>query len=585
MCSHVRWCVEAVHERRSVVLWPMHVDIVPNRTSRPAILLREAWREDGRVRKRTVANLTGVIDEEQALLFRRVLKGETLVAPADAFEITRSLPHGHVQAVLLALKRLGVERLLASRPSKERSLIAALVAFRVLSPKSKLATTRAWLDTTLAAELGVQDADEHAVYHAMDWLVSRQARIEGKLAARHLSEGSRVLFDLSSTYVEGEKCDLAAFGYDRDKKRGKKQINFGLLTDAAGRPIALSVFPGNTGDPSTLMPQVAKLKEQYGLNVFTLVGDRGMITGKHLPALRAAGVDWVTALKSQSLRKLVVDGVIQPSLFEEENLAEVTHADYPGERLIACRNPVLGRQRAHKRQELLTATIEALTKVQQSVRAGRLKGKARIGLRVGEKLAKYRMGKHLKLDIQDDKLSFEVDQDSVAAEAAMDGIYVIRTSVSEGELSAADAVRAYKSLAEVEKAFRTKKSIDLQVRPIHHHLPDRVKAHLFICMLAYYVRWHMERAWASLTYRDEETNQQRDPVAAAQRSTAAMKKAQTGTLADGSPARSFKGLLEHMSTITLNTCRHPQTGVTFPMTTSPNTTQQKALDLLKSISV
>lgn len=566
-------------------MWPMHVDIVPNRTSRPAILLREAWREDGRVRKRTVANLTGVIDEEQALLLRRVLKGEALVAPANAFEITRSLPHGHVQAVLLALKRLGVERLLASRPSKERSLIAALVAFRVLSPKSKLATTRAWLDTTLAAELGVQDADEHAVYHAMDWLVSRQARIEGKLAARHLSEGSRVLFDLSSTYVEGEKCDLAAFGYDRDKKRGKKQINFGLLTDAAGRPIALSVFPGNTGDPSTLMPQVAKLKEQYGLNVFTLVGDRGMITGKHLPALRAAGVDWVTALKSQSLRKLVVDGVIQPSLFEEENLAEVTHADYPGERLIACRNPVLGRQRAHKRQELLTATIEALTKVQQSVRAGRLKGKARIGLRVGEKLAKYRMGKHLKLDIQDDKLSFEVDQDSVAAEAAMDGIYVIRTSVSEGELSAADAVRAYKSLAEVEKAFRTKKSIDLQVRPIHHHLPDRVKAHLFICMLAYYVRWHMERAWASLTYRDEETNQQRDPVAAAQRSTAAMKKAQTGTLADGSPARSFKGLLEHMSTITLNTCRHPQTGVTFPMTTSPNTTQQKALDLLKSISV
>ena len=566
-------------------MWPMHVDIVPNRTSRPAILLREAWREDGRVRKRTVANLTGVIDEEQALLLRRVLKGETLVAPADAFEITRSLPHGHVQAVLLALKRLGVENLLASRPSKERSLIAALVAFRVLSPKSKLATTRAWLDTTLAAELGVQDADEHAVYHAMDWLVSRQARIEGKLAARHLSEGSRVLFDLSSTYVEGEKCDLAAFGYDRDKKRGKKQINFGLLTDAAGRPIALSVFPGNTGDPSTLMPQVAKLKEQYGLNVFTLVGDRGMITGKHLPALRAAGVDWVTALKSQSLRKLVVDGVIQPSLFEEENLAEVTHADYPGERLIACRNPVLGRQRAHKRRELLTATIEALTKVQQSVRAGRLKGKARIGLRVGEKLAKYRMGKHLKLDIQDDKLSFEVDQDSVAAEAAMDGIYVIRTSVSEGELSAADAVRAYKSLAEVEKAFRTKKSIDLQVRPIHHHLPDRVKAHLFICMLAYYVRWHMERAWASLTYRDEETNQQRDPVAAAQRSTAAMKKAQTGTLADGSPARSFKGLLEHMSTITLNTCRHPQTGVTFPMTTSPNTTQQKALDLLKSISV
>lgn len=570
---------------RRVVLWPMHVDIVPNRTSRPAILLREAWREDGKVRKRTIANLTGVISEEQALVLRRVLKGETLVAPADAFEITRSLPHGHVLAALLAMKRLGVENLLASRPSKERSLITALVAFRVLNPKSKLATTRAWRDTTLATELGVQDADEHAAYHAMDWLVARQERIEGKLAARHLSEGARVMFDLSSTYVEGEKCDLAKFGHNRDKKKGKKQINFGLLTDGAGRPVALSVFPGNAGDASTLLPQVVKLKERFGLTSFTLVGDRGMITGKHLGVLREAGVDWVTALKSQSLKKLVVAGTIQPSLFEEENLAEVSHADFPGERLIACRNPVLGRMRAHKRDELLAATSKELTKVQQSVRAGRLRGKAKIGLKAGAKLGKYRVGKHFQLTIQDDAFAFEVDRESVANEAAMDGIYVIRTSVSEEKLSAADAVRAYKDLSKVERAFRTHKGVDLQARPIHHHLSDRVKAHLFICMLAYYVRWHMERAWASLTFKDEESKQQRDPVAPAQRSAAATAKAQAKSLADGTPARTFKGLLEHLATITQNTCIHPATGATFPMTTSPNPTQQKALDLLKSISL
>jgi len=569
-----------------VVLWPMHVDIVPNRTSRPAILLREAWREDGKVRKRTVANLTGVISEEQALVLRRVLKGETLVAPQDAFKVTDSLPHGHVKAVLSAMRRLGVESLLASRPSRERSLVTALVAFRVLNPKSKLATTRAWHDTTLAAELGVQDADEHAVYHAMDWLVARQERIEGKLAARHLGEGARVMFDLSSTYVEGEKCRLAKFGYDRDKKRGKRQINFGLLTDAVGRPVALSVFPGNTGDPSTLLPQVVKLRERFGLSSFTLVGDRGMITGKQIERFQAVGgIDWITALKSQSLRKLVVDGTIQPSLFDEQNLAEVSHADYPGERLIACRNPVLGRLRAHKRQELLAATSRKLERVVKSVRSGRLKGKAKIGLRVGEKLGKHRMGKHFQLTIQDDALAFEVDQESVANEAAMDGIYVIRTSLPEEKFGAAEAVRAYKDLSEVEQAFRTHKSIDLQVRPIHHHLSDRVKAHLFICMLAYYVRWHMERAWASLTFRDEEANQERDPVAPAKRSAAATTKAQTNSLPDGSPARTFKGLLEHLATITLNTCIHPATGVTFPMTTSPNPTQQKALDLLKNINL
>jgi len=564
----------------------MHVDIVPNRKSKPAILLRETWREDGRVRKRTLANLSE-LSVEQALLLRRVLKGEALVGPADAFEIMRSLPHGHVQAVLLAMKRLGIENLLASRRSKERSLVAALIAFRVLAPKSKLATTRAWADTTLPAELGVEGGDENDVYHAMDWLINRKERIEAKLASRHLTGGSRVLFDLSSSYVEGEKCDLAEFGYSRDDKRGKKQINWGLLTDEDGRPVALSVFRGNTGDPTTLMPQIEALRDRFGIESFTLVGDRGMITSKHIERFKEQGdgVEWITALKSQPLRKLVSEGVIQPSLFEETNLAELTHADYPSERLIACRNPVLGRKRAHKREELLAATSKNLQRIQRSVTSGRLTGADKIGLKVGAVLGKHHMAKHFKLTITSDAFTFEVNWGSVRQEALMDGIYVIRTSVTADDLSAADAVRAYKDLSKVERAFKTMKSIDLQVRPIHHHLSDRVTAHLFICMLSYYARWHMQQAWASLTYQDEHADHDLDPVAPATRSAAATNKAQTGTLPNGTPARTFKGLLEHLATITRNTCAHPGTGIEFPMTTSPNPTQQKALDLLNNVTL
>ncbi len=567
----------------------MHVDIVPNRSSRPTILLRRTWREGRRVRKATVGNITNDVTLEQALLLRRVLKGETLVAPSDVFGISKSVPEGHVRAVLTAMKRLGIENLVASRPSKERSLVTALIAYRVLNPKSKLATTRAWHATTLPAELGVVDASENDVYSAMDWLIGRKDRIEGKLAKRHLHEGSRVKFDLSSSYVEGEHCDLAEYGYDRDKKRGKKQINWGLTTDDDGRPITLSVFSGSTSDSKTLLPQVETLRGRFGLQEFVLIGDRGMITGKHIQQFQdeAMGIDWITALKSQSLRKLVQDGAIQPSLFDETNLLEITHDDYPGERLIACRNPVLGRKRAHKRQELLTATVEELEKIQQRVWNGRLTGRDKIGLKVGEKLGRHKMGKHLRVTITDDDLAFEIIQDSVTKEAMMDGIYVIRTSVSDTALTAADAVRAYKSLADVERAFRTIKSIDLNVRPIHHRLTDRVKAHMFLCMLAYYVRWHMERAWASLTYKDDDTEHldERDPVAPAKRSDAATTKAQTRTLPDGTPVHTFKTLLNDLATITRNTCNHADSGATFHMTTTPNPSQQKGLDLLDTITL
>lgn len=566
----------------------MHVDIVPNRSSRPAILLRETWREEGRVRKRTIANLTQSVSMEQALMLRRVLKGETLVAPSDAFAVTGSKAEGHVRAVLTAIKRLGIERLLASRPSKERSLVAALIAYRVLNPASKLATTRAWRATTLPDELGVSEASEDDVYSAMDWLVARKDRIEGKLAKRHLKDEARVRFDVSSSYVEGEHCDLAEYGHNRDGKRGKKQINWGLLTDDDGRPVALSVFPRSTVDSKTLLPQVETLRDRFGLQSFTLIGDRGMITAKHIQQFRELpGVDWITAMKSQSLKKLVADGTIQPSLFDETNLIEVQHVDYPNERLIACRNPVLGRKRAHKRDALLAATIQDLETIQRRVWNGRLKGRDKIGLKVGEKLGRHNMGKHLRVTITDDDLAFEIDRDSVTQEARMDGIYVIRTSVDQDTLTAAEAVRAYKSLADVERAFRTLKSIDLHVRPIHHRLADRVKAHLFLCMLAYYVRWHMETAWASLTFKDDDNDSKhdRDPVAPAKRSQAATIKAQTGTLSDGTPARTFKTVLDDLATITRNTCTHPQSGVTFPMTTSPTPQQQKALDLLDTITL
>jgi hypothetical protein len=559
------------------------------------------------VRKRTIANLTKEVTLEQALIIRRVLAGETLVAPSDAFLQLSSRSHGHVQAVLLAMRKLGVEGLLGSRPCAERDVVLALIAQRLIKPASKLASTRAWRTTTLLPELGLAaGVSEDDAYRAMDWLAARQERIEAKLARRHLRSGSLVRFDLSSTYVEGEHCELAAFGYNRDKKRGKKQINWGLLTDAEGRPISLSLFSGSTGDPTTLEVQVTSLRGRFGIDAFTLVGDRGMITGKHIeqfqlthaapnenepggsggPPPASARIDWITALQSGTLKKLVDQGVIQASLFDETNLFEITHADYPGERLIACRNPVLGRKRAHKRLELLNATLLELAKIKVRVDAGRLTGADKIGVAVGAKLGKYKMGKHIRHTITDSALEFHTDSASLEREAAMDGIYVIRTSLPPEVMTSAATVRAYKDLSRAERAFRTIKGIDLSVRPIHHRLLERVTAHFFICTLAYYVRWHMERAWASITFADEHgADPERDPVAPAKRSAAATRKAQTGKLDNGDLTHSFASLLAELATIQQTTCKEAISGATFPMTTTPTAAQQHALDLLDGITV
>jgi transposase len=551
-----------------------------------AHLLMRSYREGGKVRKETLANLTALGDDGVELV-RAFLQGKQVAVIEDVFETRESKLHGHVQAVLTAMRRLGFERLLASRASRERSLVMALVAYRLLDPRSKLATSRAWSSTSLPAELGLGEVSEDELYSAMDWLVARRERIEGKLASRHLGEGERVLFDLTSSYVEGSHCKLAELGYSRDERRGKKQVNWGLLASREGIPVALDVFPGNTADPKTLLPQVVKLRERFGIESFTLVGDRGMISGKHIEVLaRLPGVQWITALKSTSIRPLLASGVIQPSLFDERNMFELSHPDYPGERLVACHNPVLARQRAHKRHDLIDATVTGLEKIRKSVEKGRLKGEGKIALKVGKILGKYQVAKHIDLEVTEDTLNYQVNEQRVAEEAALDGIYVIRTSVGEEELSAADAVRAYKDLSQLEDAFKIFKGIDLKARPFHHRLEDRIKAHLFICLLAYYVRWHMARAWASLTFKDEQpaSGNDRDPVAPAERSESAKEKAQTGTLPTSERAHSFKTLLDSLTTIVKNThCFPGQPERTFTSTTTPNPQQQHALNLLNTI--
>lgn len=552
-----------------------------------AHLLMRSYREGGKVKKETLANLTPLGDEIVGLV-RAALQGQQVAVIEDVFETRESKLHGHVQAVLTAMRRLGFERLLASRPSKERSLVTAMVAYRVLEPKSKLGMSRAWNATSLPGELDLGQVSEDDLYAAMDWLIARKERVEGEFAKRHLDEGSHVLFDLTSSYFEGEQCELAQYGYSRDGKRGKKQVNWGLLSNRDGIPVALDVFPGNTTDPKTLLPQVEKLRERFEIGSFTLVGDRGMITGKQVEALaKAPGVEWITALKSASIKPLVASGVIQPSLFDERNMFEFEHPDYPGERLIACLNPVQGRQREHKRLDLLDATVNELEKIRRRVLKGRLKGQADIALAAGKILGKYKVGKHINLEITDETFDYWVDEQKVKEEAATDGIYVIRTSVSEGELSAGETVRAYKDLSRVEDAYKVIKGIDIQARPIRHRLVDRVKAHLFICTLAYYVRWHMERAWASLTFKDENpaTGETRNSVTPAERSESAKTKAQTGKLPDRQDVSSFKTLLNSLKTIVKNENHFPgRPQNTFTSTTQPSKQQQRALDLLKTIN-
>jgi transposase len=479
--------------------------------------------------------------------------------------------------------------LVASKPCRERDLVLAMLTARILAPHTKLATTRWWHTTTLPEEFGVLDADEDDLYAAMDWLLAHQNTIQKKLAARHLSEGGLVLYDLSSSYFEGSCCPLAKLGYNRDGKSGLLQVNYGLLTDARGCPVAVSVYEGNVSDSKTLMPEVKRLREDFGIEQFVLVGDRGMISSKAIDALRESdGVGWITALKSVSIRALVDQGNLQLGLFDEVNLVELSSPEYPDERLVACRNPQLAKLRAHKRQDLLAATERNLNKIKARVDAGKLVGNDKIGVCVGKVVNQYKVAKHFELTIQDKSFTFARKLDTIAAEAALDGIYIIRTSVSAAQMDAPSCVRNYKSLAQVERAFRSLKTVDLKVRPIHHRKADRVRAHIFLCMLAYYVEWHMREAWRELMFADTDqaAKATRDPVAPAQRSQAAQDKAVRHTLDDGTPAHSFSTLLAELASIVRNTCRAPNAAPdapTFQVVTTPNATQQRAFELLKQI--
>jgi transposase len=705
----------------------MYVARVPNRNSPPASLLRQSYREDGKVKTRTLGNLSH-LPEHIIDLIARSLKGEDFVSVDEAFDEVDSWHHGHVDAVLRAMKRLGFERLLSARPCRERDLVVAMVVGRILEPdnelNSKLANTRWWKITTLPSMLDLCGADEDDLYGAMDWVLERQESIEKRLAKRHLRMDGLVLYDLISSYFEGVTCPLAARGHNRDGKKGKLQVNYGLLADERGRPVAVSVFPGNTLDHQTLLSQTNMMRDRFDIKTMVLIGDRGMITQKLIDQeLRdIPGVEWITALRSGSIQKLVKKKQVQIDLFDETNLFEITLPEYPGERLVVCRNPELAKLRARKRRALLDATIEKLQKVRLIVEGGKLRGKDRIskrldnlvkryklakqfvfkirddgfdvhlddkdsaaqvaldaffnelrntkssidkgkvlgksdihkrvktiiskynlaecvtvniqqanfevlvedktiaaqqalervigkvegvrsliehgryggqdkiGVRVGKMINKYKVAKHFVLDIRDDGFDFHIDAEKVVNEAILDGIYVIRTSLTTDRMSADDTVRSYKLLSQIERAFRSIKTVDLKVRPIRHHQTNRVRAHIFICMLAYYVEWHMREVWRPLLFNDEEqeAKQSRDPVAPAKRSASALKKACSKRLDDGTEVHSFQTLLKELSQIVRNECRTKDAAPdapTFDIVTTPSPKQQQAYDLLKNISL
>ena len=565
----------------------MHIDIVPNRGSPPAILLRQSYRESGKVKKRTLANLSD-LSMDKVLAIKAVLRGDKLAPVAEVFEVVASRAHGAAQAVGEAMRRLGLADLVGPA-CPERDRVLAMVAARVLAPQTKLATTRWWATTTLAEDFAVADADERDLYGAMDWLLAHQDTIQKKLARRHLQAGGLVLYDLSSSWVEGTCCPLARRGYSRDGKKGTLQVNYGLVTDPRGCPVAVSVHEGNTADSATFLPTVQKLREDFAIGQFVIVGDRGMISQKAMDEMRDIdGVAWITALKSASIRALIEQKHLQPDLFDERNLLELAHPDYPGERLIACRNRELARLRAHKRSDLLADTTADLDKIRVRVEAGRLAGKAKIGLAVGKIIDKRKVAKHFVLDIADTAFAFHRDQDKIDQEAALDGLYIIRTRLDPARMDGETCVRAYKSLSQVERAFRSIKTVDLKVRPIHHRLEDRVRAHIFLCMLAYYVEWHMKEAWRALTFADEDQAAKltRDPVAPAIRSDKALAKVASHTLDDATAAHSFATLMAELATIVRNTCRVPAAGEnppTFQILTTPNPTLAKALKFIQAI--
>ena len=571
----------------------MHVAKIRRKTRNKAgeervyesVLLRRSYREGAKVKHATLANLSALPEHVIESIIAG-LRGEQLVAADAQATIMRSLPHGHVAAVAGQARMLGLPGMLGPA-SPARDLVMALIIARVCRPASKLATTRWWQDTTLAEDFGITDASTDEVYAAMDWLAERQEGIEKKLAAKHLGPESNpnrlALFDLSSSWVTGTHCQLAARGYSRDGKKGLPQIEYGLLTDPDGRPVAIRVVPGNTADPTAFAQIAIQMKTVFGLEEMVMVGDRGMITSARITQLRElCGLGWVTALRSTSIAGLLAGGSVQQSLFDRANLAEIAHPDYPGERLIACRNPALADKRAHKRRALLDATEADLATIQAAVAAGRLKKAGPIGVRVGKILGRHNMAKHFTLTIDDGQFAFTRNEDSIATETALDGIYIIRTSTPETTMDAATVVGTYKSLANVERDFRSIKSIDLDLRPIHHWTENRVRAHVFICMLAAYLVFHLRKAWAPLTFTDETRPDPVDPVAPAKRSTAAERKASTRADADGEPVRSFTTLLDHLATLTRNDIRYgtdPHTP-TIPTLVTPTTTQRQAFELL-----
>jgi len=551
-------------------------------------LLRRTYRDGGKVKHETLANLSALpLATVEAV--RGALAGQALAGAAEQVTVMRSLPHGHVAAVTAQAKALDLPRLLGP-PGRLRDVAFALIIARVIKPGSKLATTSWWADTTLAGDLGVAGTGTDEVYAAMDWLAGRQDSIEKTLTARHLSTKTNpdrlALFDLSSSWVTGTHCPLAARGYSRDGKKGLPQIEYGLLTDPEGRPVAVRVVAGNTADPTAFTGAVTAVRDTFGLTRMVMVGDRGMITSARIEALRElGGMGWVTALRAPAIAALAADtGPLQMSLFDEANLAEITHPDYPAERLIACRNPALASHRAHKRAALLAATEAELTKIGAAVTAGRLVSAAAIGTRYGKVIGRHKMGKHFTVHIADRVFTATRNQSAIDAEAALDGIYVIRTSLPATDMATNRVVATYKSLARVERDFRSIKAIDLQLRPIHHYTEARVRAHVFLCMLAAYLVWHLRQAWAPLTFTDEHRPSPTDPVAPAKRSKAAQAKASRQTDHTGSPVRSFRSLLEHLATLTRNDLRyHPDTHAPLvPTLTIPTPTQRRAFALLNT---
>jgi transposase len=567
----------------------MYVAVVPNRNSPPAILLRESFREHGKVHNRTIANLSHW-PSAQIEALRQVLKGEAPSTSSSAFDIIRSRPHGHAAAVLSTIARLGLPELLQESDSRSRRAVLALIASRILEPGSKLATSRALREetchSTLGESLGLSTVQEDDLYEAMDWLVERQAGVENGLAARHLQAGTLVLYDLSSTYFEGHHCPLAKYGYSRDERRSNRQIVFGLLSSSEGCPVAVEVFAGNTADPKTVTAQVKKLRERFHLERVILVGDRGMLTQKRIEEdlKEHEGLQWVTALRSTQIQVLMAQGAIQMSLFDEQDLAEITHADYPGERLIVCRNPLLARERARKRKELIEAAEKKLKEIETATQRSRqpLRGASKISFLIGKALASSKVEKYFRWSPTDTELKWERNGERIERDAALDGIYILRTNVSVEQLDREQTVLAYKRLATVERAFRSLKSVDLHVRPIHHRLPDRVRAHVFLAMLAYYVEWHMRQALAPVLFDDEQHGGPRSsPVAPAVRSQTAQGKALRKRTQQDWPVQSFQDWLKDLATIVKNTIQPQLKSLpAFDVITRPTSAQQHALHLL-----